>query len=321
VPAAPSGWSGFFALYDGPANADPGCPSSFPTSSFLGNNNIKVTTPSCSACTCTNPQGMACGMTGTADAQHANTIDAIVTVDAQCNGNVNCGGPLEVPNNWDGTCYGPDGLPASTNTCGTNSGAMCDMGTGACNQAIEVTALAVTGGTCTASQQTPVIAPVGWDVAGEACGGAPANLTGCNNGLTCMPKPAAPFASGVCIYKDGNNSCPPGQFSQQHLFYTDKTDTRTCTSCACGAPAGASCSATVTVYNNQQVNSCDAAHLIATLHPSTAAGDCTNITGNPATVSRKAVFTAPTGGTCAASGGVPMGTAVPASPRTYCCIP
>jgi hypothetical protein len=289
-------------------------------SSFLGNNQINAKTPACSMCTCAAPQGMTCQMTGMADANHANTIDSILIFDAPCGGTINCGGPLEVPNNWTGTCYGPDGFPANRLTCGASANMTCSTSTGAaCALSVQVSPTTVAGGTCTPSQQTPMIAPVAWDVAGEACGGAQTSTKGCNAGLTCMPKPQAPFVSGVCIYQTGDLTCPPGQFSQKHLLYQGSNDMRTCSDCACGAPAGGDCSAAVTIYSDGTVNTCNS--LVATINVNSQTGACANLTGNPATIGRKATLSAPTGGSCPATGGQPMGTATPTMPTTFCCIP
>jgi hypothetical protein len=277
-------------------------------SAFVGNNQLTAPQAACSTCTCNAPTGQSCSYNGTID-----------VVDATCNGTPNCGAQFAVPAGWDGSCYGPDKLPGGVTTCGVNSGAMCNMGTSACNVAAQMGSLTVSGGSCTASQQIPNIAPPAWGVAGEACGGAPNVTKGCNTGQSCMPKPQAPFHTGVCIQKGGDNACPPGQFSQKHLFYTSASDTRACSDCSCGVPGGGSCSATVTVYSATSVNTCTG--LVATLNPTSTAGACTSLAGNPTTASRKATFSQVTGGACPASGGQPSGTVTPQSPTTFCCIP
>jgi hypothetical protein len=310
---APSGWTGPFSLYEGAPAADPGCPTEFPTSAYIGNNQIIAQQANCSTCTCANPQGQKCEVTGPADASKPNTIDPILVVDAACGTTPKCVGPLEVVPPWNGACYGPDGFASGQTTCGPGSN--CTNGTQACNKAMQVAPLQVTGGTCTPSAQTPNVPAVSWSIAGEACGGAVAG-TGCNAGKTCLPRPKAPFHTGVCIMQTGDIACPPGQFTAKHTFFTGSMDNRACSSCACDPAAGGTCSATVTVYSD---SGCSA--VIATLHPTTAAGDCANIANNPAAVSRKAVFTAPAGGMCPPTGGQPSGTATPTSPTTFCCIP
>ena len=70
---------------------------------------------------------------------------------------------------------------------------------------------------------------------------------------------------------------------------------------------------TVTVYSDA---------LCTTQIASFTAGSCTNIAGNPQASGRKFTVTAaPTGGTCPASGGQPMGSVAPTGATTYCCTP
>lgn len=316
APSVPAGWMGYFVLYDGATTGYSGCPGYFSTSSYLGNNQINAAQPTCSTCDCGKPQGEACRVTGSPDAQYPGTVDSIFVVDSACTASPNCGANLEVSPTWDGSCYGPDGV-TSTSTCGVNSGAQCNLGSSPCNVSVQMLPLQVAAGTCTPTPQTPTIEPISWNGVGEACSAAAATDLGCNPGAVCLPKPPAPF-HGLCIYQDGDAStCPPGQFSKKHLFYGGATDGRKCSDCSCGASAGASCSAQVTIYSDTTKNTCS--HAVATLNVSTSGGDCQPLTGNPAAVARKAVFTTPTGGGCAASGGQPSGTATPTTPRTYCC--
>lgn len=320
-PALPNGWTGFFALYDGPPAGDPGCTAAFPTSDYLGNAQIMVPPATCSTCSCGSPQNQKCAVTGPASTNptYPNTMELVDLRDASCGGSPHCGAQLQVPNNWTGACYGPNGISGGETTCGVNAGANCTLGSSACNVAIQVGPVVVSGGTCTATMQMPDVPPVAWGKAGEACGGAMPTGKGCNGTAQCLPKPHAPFETGLCVYMDGDNACPPGQFSEKHLFYTGTNDTRTCSDCSCDAPAGGTCSATITVYSDGTIDTCNT--LIATLNPTTAAGDCKNIAGNPQVGSRKAVFSQVTGGNCQATGGQPSGTATPTTPRTYCCIP
>jgi hypothetical protein len=307
---------GYFSLYDGAANKEPAvCGTDYPNDAYDGNNQISVPTAMCSTCTCAPPNGATCAMTGMADTMHSGDIDPIIVGDATCGGTINCGGPLEVVPTWNGTCDAMDGFMGGTKTCG--AGSDCTTGTGPCNVSVSVTQLQVSGGSCTASTQSPNIPPVTWGTAGKGCGG-PTPGTGCSSSSeVCLPIPASPFHPGVCIMQTGMVSCPPGQFSEQHIFFSDKMDSRSCSSCSCGSPTG-DCSATVTVYSatNQTCTG-----LLATLKPTTTAGDCKNLTGNPTVSGREATFSTVSNGSCPASGGQAMGTATPSSPTTFCCIP
>jgi hypothetical protein len=119
----------------------------------------------------------------------------------------------------------------------------------------------------------------------------------------------------------GDVPCP-AQFTQKHLINdpSKTTDTRACEgTCSCGAAGGGSCSATITIYSAGTVDTCSG--LIATLNPTTAAGDCQPISGDPPVGSREAVYGAVTPGTCPGSGGTATGSAAAAGATTVCCIP
>lgn len=308
VPSSvPSGWTGYFALYDGPPAGDPGCLPAFPTSTYLGNSQINAPPASCSTCTCGSPSGQKCEVNGTVD-----------VADATCGTTNVCEGAVTPPTGWTGTCFGINGLGAGVVSCGPQTDMTCKSGNQPCNVSELLGPVIVTGGTCAPSTQTPVSPTVSWDNAGEACGDAQPTGKGCATGL-CLPKPKAPFQSGMCIMHTGDTgTCPAGVFTQKHVFYDPSAtqDTRTCSPCACGSASGATCSATVNVYSSTNCTG-----LIATLNATTTAGDCKNLSSNPAVAGFSATFTTPSGGNCAATGGQPTGMAVPQSPTTFCCIP
>jgi hypothetical protein len=249
-----------------------------------------------------------------------NCIDAFYVVDAACNASPNCGAVLEVPDTWDGQCFGQDQVPSNVNTCGTNAGASCSAGSSPCNVSAQASGLQVTGGSCAPSTQAPTIKAVAWGAAGEACGDGVPTGKGCSGTTACLPKPQPPFI-GLCVYQDGDVGCPPGQFSEKHTFFSGADDQRKCSDCACGSPTGSTCSATVTLYSDSTINTCNAAHVVATLHPTSQGGDCVALAGNTNVASRMAVFDPITGGSCTPSGGQPTGTATATGARTYCCIP
>jgi hypothetical protein len=251
---------------------------------------------------------------------YPNTIDSILVTDAVCGGASQCSGQLQVPTNWGGACYGPNGWLGGGTTCGTGSN--CTNGTQPCNRSLVMQPLQVAGGACTPSTQMPTVPPVTWGTLGDACGGEPMVTKGCNAGRVCAPKAEAPFESGLCVQKGGNLTCPPvagSPYTIKHTFYGSASDTRGCSDCACDAAAGGACTATVKVYSDGTVDTCST--LVATLNVSTAAGDCKNITGNPQVGGRQATYSAVTGGACPHSGGQPTGAATAQSPTTFCCIP
>ncbi len=319
VPTAPTGWTGYFEVYDGPSMPNLTCAGDFATQQFLGNKGLDVAAATCSCSTCT-ATGQTCNATGMADTQHTGNVDVIVAIDATCTGSPQCGGGLDEAPTWAGACDGMDLLP-KVSTCGAGAGTDCTMGTAACNVSVEMQALVVNGGSCPGGSTVTVTKPMPtWSSVGLACGGATVG-TGCSGTETCLPKPDNGFGSTLCVMKAGDNDCPAGQFTNQHVFYTGFTgDSRGCSACGCGATAtGGDCSATVEVYSSA---SCTGSPVV-TLNPTTAAGDCQPVSGNPVLQSRKATFTAPTGGTCATTGGVPNGTLPVADETTavtFCCL-
>jgi hypothetical protein len=295
VAEVPADWTGYDHLFDG-SGAAPACPSLFAQSATPGNSGLTADPASCGACACGAPANLTCDMP-----------DAMFVQDATCGNAGNFVTQLSVPAAWDGTCTGTDFAPGGRNTCGNN-------GTSPCNAAVLADAPVVTGGSCGASGGASTVTPSSFTGAGFACAGAP-HGGGCTGTEVCQPKPAAPFESGICIHHDGDVACPVGTpFTARHVFYTGVDDTRGCSACACGAPAGATCSATISVYASG--SSCT-----GTPAATFAAGTCTNLAGNPQITVRKATITAPTGGACPASGGAATGSATGTGATTYCCIP
>jgi hypothetical protein len=325
VPATPPpGWTGYFALFDGKASQFTGCPTEFPSTGYSGNDQISVPPAQCN-CTCGTPQGEKCEIMGPMDSNSQaqmilpGAVDAIFVVDAPCNGNPVCAGPLLEVETWPGTCDGPNYYTGNTKTCQPGAGQDCTMGTAPCNQALQVNALQVTGGSCTANAGTPTFPPVSWSTLGQACGG-PTPGTGCTDANdACMPVPQGIFHSGLCIMQTGDVACS-GQFSEKHTFYGGATmNGRSCTACGCGAPSGGTCSGTISVYANSGGNVCNGT-VIGTLNPTTQSGDCVDLNNNPEVGSKKATFTIDTPGSCAPTA-QPMGTETPINPTTFCCIP
>jgi hypothetical protein len=320
APPVPTGWMGYFELYDN-TGASPGCGGEWPASAAVGNDGIQMMDATCTCKPCA-VSGEVCGPGGNADTMHTGTVDELLVVDAPCGSAITCGGPLEVPSGWGGACYGPDGFNAGATNCGPNSMGCTKIGSAPCNVAIQAQQLKLTGGTCGApSQVMKTLPPVTWTNNAEACG-TPMPGTGCAAmDHTCLAKPQGAFVKGVCVMQVGEvMNCPAG-FNDRHVVYDpSKTmDTRTCGACTCGAMTGGSCSATITVYSDNTIDTCTT--LIATLNPSTSQGDCKGLSGNPGVGSRQAVYGPVTPGTCAPGGGTPSGSLTPSGATTFCCTP
>jgi len=149
VPAAPTGWTGFYRLYDGPTAA-PGCDATWPMTAYDGNATLDAPAATCN-CACNPPTGMTCAAGGPPDQNVSGTIDEVTVIDAACGGTITCGGGLEVMPNWNGACYGPDGFNGGGTNCGPNSMTCTKSGSAPCNVSLMAAALKVTGGSCTSA--------------------------------------------------------------------------------------------------------------------------------------------------------------------------
>jgi hypothetical protein len=310
VPELTAGWTGYFALFEGAPGADPGCSGGFTATTpppFVGNDGLSAPPAACS-CSC-----------GPAAEQECDPLDTITINinDAACGSpDASCGGSLTPPPDWTGVCKGDGAFRGGQLTCGPTANDTCSAATGMpCNVSVTVAALAATGGHC-----SPVIdvqkPSLTWAKLGRACAAADTRGKGCNVGQVCLPKPDALFGSGVCIAKDGENSCPPGAYTSQHVFYTEAADTRDCTGCSCSAPSGGTCPTTVSLYADLTQDTCTMK--VAEV----PAGSCVALGNNPTVAGRSASAPgAPTGATCIASTATPKGDAKGVNPRTFCCIP
>ncbi|MCK6588279.1 MAG: hypothetical protein HUU21_21130 [Polyangiaceae bacterium] len=298
ITSAPVGWTGYFALYTDSSGSYPECPNEFPsTIPFTGKSGLVAFQASCAPCLCGAVEGETC-----------NLPDVVTVIEKSCGNAASAVSPnnLSVPSNWDGSCYAVGSAPGSQVTCGAQMNEKC-------NTSVKSDAPTVTVGSCMASGGEPTIEPVSWMLYGKACGNAPLG-GGCEASQVCQPTPAAPFKSGMCIYKDGEQaSCPGEPFTEKHVFFEDAQDTRDCSACSCNAPSGGKCSATITVYSD--VN--------CTSNPTPfQAGSCGTLpAANLPVFGRTASNITVTPGTCASQGGEPTGSVTPTSATTFCCIP
>ena len=137
--------------------------------------------------------------------------------------------------------------------------------------------------------------------------------TGCGTN-TCVPPAAGAYNRGVCVYQDGDQTCPSGVFSHKYLYYTGTMDTRACTSCSCSEPTGVTCNGARLEVSGGA--SCKASPDGTVTTPGTTCAGVTNATEQ----SFKYIVGTPSGGNCPPTGGQPTGGATPDMPITFCCI-
>ncbi|HEY4116857.1 MAG TPA: hypothetical protein VGM56_03325 [Byssovorax sp.] len=315
VNAIPAGWTGYFALYDGPPGGDPGCPSDFPADtdpSFVGSAGLSFNPSDCE-CTCGNPTGQTCNF--------PTELDIFDVPDCNTDCSSDCCFSLPLTPGFTGSCYGMTYVGGTT--CGAGHAADCQstMTGHPCSVSAFLPEPTVTGGACASSG--PALKPdtPTWQRLGRGCGDVALTGKGCNNGQVCLPKPKAPYVTGVCISQSGDVQCPPSQFSVKHTFFQSYSDGRSCGgTCACDDPAGGGCTATIHVYTDLTVGTCSMQETDSPF-PS---GTCKNLTGNPNMAGMTGTKSSPTGGTCTPddSGVIPSGTVTADEPTatTYCCL-
>jgi hypothetical protein len=275
TPTVPAGWQGPAVLYTG-TTPPPDC-GVFWAQSPIATAGIGVTAPpaTCATCTCGAPSGDGC----------APTAQVELPDSANC-----VGGPVFNPA-VSGGCLSLGFTPTLSLRAGP---------------------LLATGGSCAAAGGKPTVVPPTFTTQVGLC--APETTGGgCTAGV-CVPMAPSGYGAGVCIYQDGDVACPTGPYPTKTLLYTGFDDTRSCSSCACGAPSGGTCPATLNTYiYDPQYSACA---LTGPSYP--ADGTCISESNE---FSGIVLLQAggPSGGACAASGGSPTGTATAAMPVTVCC--
>jgi hypothetical protein len=172
----------------------------------------------------------------------------------------------------------------------------------------------VATGTCQANPATPVFPAPTWTDDVRACGEAASATVGGGCALgQCLPKPATPFGTKLCVYKAGQSgSCPTGYPVLKPLEYQTWAEGRTC-SCQCG---GIGCGGALTLYSD----------LACSANPQTIkydANDCQSIGGDPTRtgVDTRSLKWTGAGPVCGDTKGTLAGVPVPdpSDAITICC--
>jgi hypothetical protein len=174
----------------------------------------------------------------------------------------------------------------------------------------DASTMTVSGGSCPAS----VIA----DIPGAfhetrvtPCDGAAA-IAGCQNGFSCLPNPAAPFDSALCIWRVGDFACPAGSgYEQRSVYHTDFDDTRDCGVCTCESPAGDCIESWIELTDSP---SCSSGTLLGVIFGN---GFC--VQGSLGPSAQAGAFNPVATGSCTPAGGGVVGSVVPTGPITVCC--
>ncbi len=215
IPAAPAGWSGPFALYEGSVPSTPSCATGT-TPVLTANADLVPSAPAtCPACACGLAGGFTCGV--------AKGRGNLATCDCQF------GSPFDV----------------APGVCTSTSSAICG---GFQSNAVTIDPSPAVGGSCTPTfiKPTPSKTPPSWNVAALGCQLSVPSQVDCPAGNICAFRPAPPFFPGQCVMQAGDvPACPGFPYTKRRVFYRSANDTRDCTACSCGAPPPSNCTTQV----------------------------------------------------------------------------
>lgn len=292
VPRSPPGWSEPVLLWSGAeAETAPTCPTWAPQGYPAGHAELTVPTFTCGSCAC-DPAAGSCELPATITAQSQFLCTGVAT-------------SFDPPPGWTGACTSVNAIPA---------GQLC--GGSPCAYSIGMAPLTLNESGCTPTVVNPPVSPPAWTTKASTCVGEIVG-TCTSPGEICAPVlPPPPPGFTICIGTSGDRTCPV-EFSEKHVFYDHFDDSRACSACACSTPTGGSCTGKISIFND---GDCSSQIDIVTI-TSTAPSFCFSLPPGAALASKSSGPLTHTPGTCAASGGEAMGTAVPVEPSTFCCRP
>jgi hypothetical protein len=291
VPLGPVEWLGPALLWIGTPGEAPECPASAPVKGSPTFDDLDATNH-CGTCQCDAPHGT-CALPS-----------MFTAAAATCAG----GGPgvahtsFDAPAGWGGACDATNPIPANLKCNGVN-----------CVQSLTIAPLTLTEGPCGVSTaEPPADLPPTWGAAAQTCRGTAFGPCATPSEV-CAPAAVPGFSQ--CLVQNGDQECP-GAYAVKHLFYKGLTDTRSCTSCACSAPMGGTCTGIVTVFKDGSCSSLAVAGVI----DATGSACFDVLPSGQALGSKLAEEPTYVHGACQVSGGEPVGEAAPADPLTYCCL-
>jgi hypothetical protein len=296
-----SGWEGPDPVWFGPAiDAPTECPfeGEIQLVRYMG---LHAPPLDCAPCACEEATGECAGVP-----------DSISVGTTTCGpGGISV--PFDGPGGWDGSC---------TNANAIHADAQCPPGSGTpCVQSIAWSALPAPQNEACAVKVDPVPGlhglSISWEKAAVACHSTMARDL-CNNGeKVCLPVALRDWSQ--CVWQKGeHDECPDNYtYSRRVMYDFVPKDSRSCSACSCGAPVGGECAANFGIFEDSVCATAIGIQSISSEMP-----DCDPIYPAGLAIGSKSVtdhMYLP--GTCAASGGDPMGEAVEdqGTATTICC--
>ena len=292
------------------------------------------------ACPATSPSST--------DTFEALTVPAATCTACQCSpSGVTCGGSAKLSCGAAGAC-------TTASTVGESVGAACAALSApavldpldTCNVAAPAAAGSCAPGGPGGGGGVPNGAAPSFAKLSRVCGGTRATAGGCATGSVCVAR--TPLAAhGLCVARavpDGTAApACPAAFPAAHVTAPTAAsfvDGRTCSACGCGALAGATCAARVTLHSGTDCTAADSGPPpppppdpdagvplpgVDSGAPMDSAfvdsdGTCHTVVSSVSTfASAVASFTVVAQGTCGTTGGAPQGTATAKTQTEYCC--
>jgi hypothetical protein len=287
LPWLPDPWSSPQLVWIGPQPEAPLCPATASLTAYAGSIDLDAGALPCGQCGCEPPDG-GCVLPTTLTA-NAATCATLGPSTVQT--------PFDAPPGWDGGCFAGDRIDA---------GAFGDAGS------LTIPPPTVADPPCAAIQPPTPDAGLTMSYA-VACIGQVAGA--CAGGFLCAPSPVTGFQA--CIAQAGDVACTGSTYTEKHLAFTAPVDMRSCSPCTCGAPAGSTCTVTISAYPD----SACATGVTSAVSVDSSGPLCGDVRPGATIGSESASSLTYVPGSCTPAGGVPSGTVTVASPMTFCCIP
>lgn len=299
VSAVPGGWEGPIARKEKAANGlVPACDGEyrFQVNARPYHAEPKFDPATCSSCACIQPNGVEC-----------SGLSALnYYKDSQCT-------PAQLLTTIATVQNGDRCTPVS----GTS---------GARSVKLPVSTADATNASCTPRGGYVSKTAYSWERQERLCRSRSADQLSCgDSGQRCVPKVEAGFASGVCIYKAGDHSCPAGDYRNKVLLYMDSTDDRGCTACNCGVLSGTfKCGGLFMQFSNDSCSD-GSGEVIETVALNADQERCARVdsfpSGGPGPLGLRLSLEVEglDQASCPASGGAPTGAVRGADPLTLCC--
>jgi hypothetical protein len=154
-----------------------------------------------------------------------------------------------------------------------------------------------------------------WDTRMTACT-LPLQASTCGQDQVCAKREGAEFGDKFCIFKAGDDECPPGPYSKATHFFGSVDDSRNCDTCSCDSVEERTCGGTIELYSGIEC-------LGPIVFGAPVDGSCQLLSsGLPATSWKYAPDQAK-GGSCKVIAAPPFspGELKPNNPVTVCCMP